>query len=139
MHVVCDDQLKRKALPDHYAEALRKLMPVHQAHEGRNCPSGLSCVSQCNFRIVHDPTELPVVMFRDVQHILEQLLRKTAEVTSNVRAGNRIVQSLAHHRQHSMEIFGQVLFLTKHAPVVGTENRSIARQFASVRPSPLRY
>lgn len=40
----------------------------------------------------------------------EQLLRKTAEVTSNIRAGNRIVQSLAHHRQYSMEIFGQVLF-----------------------------
>ena len=32
VHVVCDDQLKRKALPEHYADALRKLMPVHQAH-----------------------------------------------------------------------------------------------------------
>src|ERR1700733_5507140 len=36
----------------------------------------------------------------------EQLLRKTAEVSGNVRAGNRIVQSLAHPRQHSMEIIG---------------------------------
>jgi len=27
VHVVCDDQLKRKALPAHYADALRKLMP----------------------------------------------------------------------------------------------------------------
>jgi acyl-CoA thioester hydrolase len=26
IHVVCDDQLKRKALPEHYADALRKLM-----------------------------------------------------------------------------------------------------------------
>ena len=32
VHVVCDDQLKRKALPEHYADALRKLMPVHQGH-----------------------------------------------------------------------------------------------------------
>jgi acyl-CoA thioesterase FadM len=31
VHVVCDDQLKRKALPEHYAAALRKLMPEHQA------------------------------------------------------------------------------------------------------------
>jgi acyl-CoA thioesterase FadM len=31
VHVVCDDQLKRKALPEHYAEALRKLMPQHTA------------------------------------------------------------------------------------------------------------
>jgi acyl-CoA thioester hydrolase len=28
VHVVCDDQLKRKALPVHYADALRRLMPV---------------------------------------------------------------------------------------------------------------
>jgi acyl-CoA thioester hydrolase len=28
VHVVCDDQLKKKALPEHYAEALRKLMPA---------------------------------------------------------------------------------------------------------------
>ena len=27
VHVVCDDQLKRKALPEHYAAALKKLMP----------------------------------------------------------------------------------------------------------------
>jgi acyl-CoA thioesterase FadM len=27
VHVVCDDQLKRKALPAHYSDALRKLMP----------------------------------------------------------------------------------------------------------------
>ena len=27
VHVVCDDQLKRKALPAHYAEALKKLLP----------------------------------------------------------------------------------------------------------------
>jgi acyl-CoA thioester hydrolase len=27
VHVVCDDQLKRKPLPAHYVEALRKLMP----------------------------------------------------------------------------------------------------------------
>jgi acyl-CoA thioester hydrolase len=27
VHVVCDDQLKRKPLPAHYSEALRKLMP----------------------------------------------------------------------------------------------------------------
>ena len=27
VHVVCDDRLKRKALPVHYADALRKLMP----------------------------------------------------------------------------------------------------------------
>jgi len=26
-HVVCDDQLRRKALPEHYATALKKLMP----------------------------------------------------------------------------------------------------------------
>ena len=26
VHVVCDDQLNRKPLPEHYAEALRKLM-----------------------------------------------------------------------------------------------------------------
>ena len=26
VHVVCDDQLQRKPLPEHYAEALRKLM-----------------------------------------------------------------------------------------------------------------
>ena len=32
VHVVCDDQLKRKALPEHYAAALRKLMPERQAH-----------------------------------------------------------------------------------------------------------
>lgn len=32
VHVVCDDQLKRKALPEHYADALRKLMPEHRAH-----------------------------------------------------------------------------------------------------------
>jgi hypothetical protein len=38
------------------------------------------------------------------------LLRKTAEVAGNVRAGNRIVQSLAHLRQYIMEIIGQVLF-----------------------------
>jgi acyl-CoA thioester hydrolase len=25
-HVVCDDQLRRKPLPEHYAEALRQLM-----------------------------------------------------------------------------------------------------------------
>lgn len=29
VHVVCDDQLKRKPLPEHYAAALRKLMPEH--------------------------------------------------------------------------------------------------------------
>jgi acyl-CoA thioester hydrolase len=28
VHVVCDDQLKKKALPQHYAEALKKLMPA---------------------------------------------------------------------------------------------------------------
>jgi acyl-CoA thioester hydrolase len=27
VHMVCDDQLKRKPLPEHYAAALRKLMP----------------------------------------------------------------------------------------------------------------
>ena len=27
VHVVCDDQLKRKPLPAHYADALRRLMP----------------------------------------------------------------------------------------------------------------
>ena len=32
VHVVCDDQLKRKALPAHYAAALKKLMPEHPAH-----------------------------------------------------------------------------------------------------------
>jgi acyl-CoA thioester hydrolase len=32
VHVVCDDQLKRKALPEHYAAALKKLMPEHPAH-----------------------------------------------------------------------------------------------------------
>ena len=32
VHVVCDDQLKRKALPEHYAAALRKLMPERRAH-----------------------------------------------------------------------------------------------------------
>src|SRR5579863_10639886 len=32
VHVVCDDQLKRKALPQHYADALRKLMPEHRQH-----------------------------------------------------------------------------------------------------------
>jgi acyl-CoA thioester hydrolase len=26
VHVVCDDQLQRKPLPEHYAEALRRLM-----------------------------------------------------------------------------------------------------------------
>ncbi|HKN22876.1 MAG TPA: hypothetical protein VJX73_15735, partial [Terracidiphilus sp.] len=26
VHVVCDDQLRRKHLPEHYADALRKLM-----------------------------------------------------------------------------------------------------------------
>ena len=30
VHVVCDDQLKRKALPEHYAAALKKLMPIHE-------------------------------------------------------------------------------------------------------------
>ena len=30
VHVVCDDQLKRKPLPKHYAAALQKLMPEHQ-------------------------------------------------------------------------------------------------------------
>ena len=32
VHVVCDDQLKRKPLPEHYADALRRLMPERQAH-----------------------------------------------------------------------------------------------------------
>ena len=35
VHVVCDDQLKRKPLPEHYAVALKKLMPerpVHSVH-----------------------------------------------------------------------------------------------------------
>jgi len=27
VHVVCDDQLQRKALPEHYAEAIRAMMP----------------------------------------------------------------------------------------------------------------
>src|SRR6202051_1940934 len=31
VHVVCDDQLKRKALPEHYAAALKKLMPEPRA------------------------------------------------------------------------------------------------------------
>ncbi|HXS74841.1 MAG TPA: thioesterase family protein [Terracidiphilus sp.] len=32
VHVVCDDQLKRKPLPEHYADALRKLLPERHAH-----------------------------------------------------------------------------------------------------------
>src|SRR3954471_16231417 len=32
VHVVCDDQLKRKALPKHYADALRELMLVPDGH-----------------------------------------------------------------------------------------------------------
>ena len=32
VHVVCDDQLKRKALPEHYADALRKLLPERHPH-----------------------------------------------------------------------------------------------------------
>jgi len=32
VHVVCDDQLKRKPLPEHYADALRKLLPARHAH-----------------------------------------------------------------------------------------------------------
>ena len=32
VHVVCDDHLKRKALPEHYSSALRKLMPVPKPH-----------------------------------------------------------------------------------------------------------
>jgi acyl-CoA thioester hydrolase len=31
VHVVCDDQLKRKALPEHYAKALRELMPERRS------------------------------------------------------------------------------------------------------------
>ena len=32
VHVVCDDQLKRKALPPHYAAALRELMSDHRTN-----------------------------------------------------------------------------------------------------------
>jgi acyl-CoA thioester hydrolase len=32
VHVVCDDQLKRKALPEHYADALQKLLPERHTH-----------------------------------------------------------------------------------------------------------
>lgn len=32
VHVVCDDQLKRKGLPEHYADALKKLMPDKRVH-----------------------------------------------------------------------------------------------------------
>jgi acyl-CoA thioester hydrolase len=32
VHVVCDDQLKRKALPPHYSEALRRLLPDRHPH-----------------------------------------------------------------------------------------------------------
>jgi hypothetical protein len=36
VHVVCDDQLKRKPLPEHYAEALRRLLPTGHAHQSNS-------------------------------------------------------------------------------------------------------
>jgi acyl-CoA thioesterase FadM len=36
VHVVCDDQLKRKALPEHYAAALRELLPAGHARQGKS-------------------------------------------------------------------------------------------------------
>ena len=42
VHVVCDGQLKRKPLPQHYAEALRQLMAEEQTSSPISTKTGLS-------------------------------------------------------------------------------------------------
>lgn len=68
-------------------------------------------------------------------HTFKQLLRKALEVAGNLRARDRIVQGLAHHRKNIVKVVAKILFLPIVHQEVGRTKEQVGRPTVGVRPT----